>query len=29
VQLLALISLGALAASVVAMPDRMHPLHDE
>jgi arabinofuranan 3-O-arabinosyltransferase len=29
VQLLALISLGVLAASVVAMPDRMRPRHDE
>ena len=29
VQLLALISLGVLAASVVIMPDRLHPRHDE
>jgi hypothetical protein len=29
VQLLALISLGVLAASIVTMPDRVHPRHDE
>jgi arabinofuranan 3-O-arabinosyltransferase len=29
VQLLALISLGVLAASIVTMPDRMHPRDDE
>ena len=29
VQLLALISLGALAASIVTLPDRTPPRHDE